>query len=594
MKKQSKNIRSGTLRDYIFSYVGILLLTLSILSCFWLWHLAKNLEEEELRITRSKLYTIGEDVEAQTTIMRRTALEIESMQKFRFQSFQGSKYLEIELLDHLKDYRRDGDIGSTYFLSYLQTDTIFTSAGTTVKLRDYLQAKFEEAECDKIERLIKECCVSPNNKLVLHKAEKTTLFLYPLKADKNAVLCFLATEQAIQSRIQRLVGDLGGTMGIYYNDTCILGEASGYTDTALHAQSQSGNVTLYYDWDETYQISFDSLFSGRELVIVAVVMILLLGTGCVLAYRNYLPMGRIVKKYQNTTEDQISADWDSIDQLIEGLLHEKEEDHRRYQTQYRLLRASAIRMLVADGFSESVQPQTTLLNIHLDAAVYGVICCSGVDARINELFDTLCGDIENLSDDDMILYPYRDHADTLCVLVAAGEEYQVADAADLLQSLLEAKMLGGTAVIMDISKDLSQLRGGTVQTKRIGEEVLENPGHKKNTERQNIIAQQAVQYIQENCTEYNLSLDLIAQKHQITSTYLCRLIRNYMGMGYKEYLVQLRMEAAKKMLAQSNDSVANICVKTGYNNVSHFIKVFQKYTGVTPAKYRENEKNMYG
>ena len=47
------------------------------------------------------------------------------------------------------------------------------------------------------------------------------------------------------------------------------------------------------------------------------------------------------------------------------------------------------------------------------------------------------------------------------------------------------------------------------------------------------------------------------------------------------------MEAAKRLLKDKNISVIDACQQSGYNNVSYFIKVFQKYTGVTPAKYRD-------
>lgn len=83
---------------------------------------------------------------------------------------------------------------------------------------------------------------------------------------------------------------------------------------------------------------------------------------------------------------------------------------------------------------------------------------------------------------------------------------------------------------------------------------------------------------------------MVAQEFHITSTYLCRLIKQQTGESYKEYLTGLRIAAARQMLQEEGSSVADVCQRTGYTNVSHFIKVFQKAEGITPARYRDEYK----
>ena len=62
------------------------------------------------------------------------------------------------------------------------------------------------------------------------------------------------------------------------------------------------------------------------------------------------------------------------------------------------------------------------------------------------------------------------------------------------------------------------------------------------------------------------------------------------GIIARDYLIYLRIEYAKELLGQENISVADLCRKVGYGNVSHFIKLFREVTGVTPAKYRKKVK----
>ena len=48
------------------------------------------------------------------------------------------------------------------------------------------------------------------------------------------------------------------------------------------------------------------------------------------------------------------------------------------------------------------------------------------------------------------------------------------------------------------------------------------------------------------------------------------------------------------LLCQEDISVADLCGKVGYGNVSYFIKLFREITGVTPAKYRKQAKGEAG
>lgn len=96
-----------------------------------------------------------------------------------------------------------------------------------------------------------------------------------------------------------------------------------------------------------------------------------------------------------------------------------------------------------------------------------------------------------------------------------------------------------------------------------------------------------VRHIRENCTRYDLSLDSISQEFGVSPTYLSRLIKDATGENYRDFLASLRMEAAKRLLTEENASVADACQKVGYANISHFIKMFRRATGMTPARYRD-------
>jgi len=71
---------------------------------------------------------------------------------------------------------------------------------------------------------------------------------------------------------------------------------------------------------------------------------------------------------------------------------------------------------------------------------------------------------------------------------------------------------------------------------------------------------------------------------------LCRFFKLNMGKTVFEYLNQIRIEFACKLLMDLNLGILEVCLDSGFNNLSHFNKQFKKVTGVTPSEYRKKYK----
>lgn len=600
----------------LFSYVGMLFLSLGLLSLVVIWHFTENMKAEEIRITKNKLYTIVEDIENQLDTTRDVVLKIAMDEEFCLSNFQFNKYKEIEMLEQLNKYKSSSDIAEHYFLKYTNVNTVYTSSGTTMPLQIYLDSEFEIENQEELVHLLEQSAVEAKNKMYFYKNENDMLFMYPLKkyvsskVGKEAVLCFKTSEEKIEKRMQRLTGNLGGKYVLYYKDFCILGaewnlqkETNQQADV-LEMISLSGNCRIYFLPDEEYYFDWQNVFSTVDILMYASIAALLFVAVFFLANWNYKPMRRFAEKYQSETEGKLAADWNCIDTLFESMLRGKERNSKLIREQYQLLREQTLLLLAAGGYSDKVLEYMTLLNIKTEASIYGIIQCTFTDIQNPQVcYETLNKDVEDLSSEDSFLYSYWKSQNELNVLAALEWEYQLEEVMDLLQSLFEAKNLSAITEVTAVAHDLRQLNMNSVKTadrlqaqeKEIDgccEEDLSWHGNDiyrwgKTSGMRNNTAKKAVEYIISHCTAYDLSLDLIAQEFQISSAYLCRLIKQETGMSYKEYLTKLRMDEAKKILMDKEVSVVDVCQRIGYSNVSHFIKVFQKYTGMTPAKYRD-------
>lgn len=69
-------------------------------------------------------------------------------------------------------------------------------------------------------------------------------------------------------------------------------------------------------------------------------------------------------------------------------------------------------------------------------------------------------------------------------------------------------------------------------------------------------------------------------------------IRSFKALFHQtpiEYLVEYRIEQAKRLLRETDESITNIAFMTGFNNCTYFGKTFRKITQMTPKEYRQNK-----
>ncbi|MDD3340494.1 MAG: AraC family transcriptional regulator [Lachnospiraceae bacterium] len=89
----------------------------------------------------------------------------------------------------------------------------------------------------------------------------------------------------------------------------------------------------------------------------------------------------------------------------------------------------------------------------------------------------------------------------------------------------------------------------------------------------------------ENAYASPLTLEDLAKAADMSSKYFCKFFLEMTHKRPMDYLNYHRIEHACYQLASTEDSVTDIALNCGFNDLSYFIKTFKKYKGVTPGKY---------
>ncbi|TPV35029.1 helix-turn-helix transcriptional regulator [Paucihalobacter ruber] len=90
----------------------------------------------------------------------------------------------------------------------------------------------------------------------------------------------------------------------------------------------------------------------------------------------------------------------------------------------------------------------------------------------------------------------------------------------------------------------------------------------------------------------HISLDEIADKVSMTVPAFCRYFKKVTGKTFTKLVNEYRVVHATKLLLESNMSITDICFECGFNNFSHFNKLFKEITGKSASKYRSELKKI--
>ena len=95
-----------------------------------------------------------------------------------------------------------------------------------------------------------------------------------------------------------------------------------------------------------------------------------------------------------------------------------------------------------------------------------------------------------------------------------------------------------------------------------------------------------VQYIKEHLAD-NLSVEKLSTLACMSKATFFRVFKREFGLTSVEYIVRERLAEAKRLLRHPLASVAEVCLRAGFNNLSYFQALFKKHEGLTPGAYKK-------
>ena len=94
------------------------------------------------------------------------------------------------------------------------------------------------------------------------------------------------------------------------------------------------------------------------------------------------------------------------------------------------------------------------------------------------------------------------------------------------------------------------------------------------------------EYVAENF-KHSISLKTVSEYMHLAPAYFSSRFSKVTGYTFVRYLTVFRLNYAKELLIVGDKSITDICFESGFSNLSHFLRTFKDYFGVTPSCYRK-------
>ena len=117
--------------------------------------------------------------------------------------------------------------------------------------------------------------------------------------------------------------------------------------------------------------------------------------------------------------------------------------------------------------------------------------------------------------------------------------------------------------------------------------LFESKKENKDSQQKDRMIVSITKYLQNHLQE-DVSLNVLAQEFHLNAQYISQLFKSEIGVGFLNYLTNIRIEHAKKLLLSTDDAISDISDQCGYNDYRVFTKVFKKKEGITPSQFRRD------
>ena len=650
MKDNFKMRKENPYLLYYFSFAIVCCVTLSVIFLFINY---QNVKRTEDNYNQEKLGLVCEMLDTHLESQRGITYLISRWKEYQPYYFRQNKYYELEMLEDFNARNVSLALEGMAFLYYDGDEVIFRNDGKKQSLKQYFNFnEYDEAECEVIATALQEVwkgirVYSIADSLYFMSSINVTESI----GNSNAVYCFVVQQNDLEERIQVVSGGLKGNYAIYVADQVVYSNSENPCSVTwagvISATTQNGQMQICWLPEG---IMFPGHMLPLQILLLLSVLLMIFVFASYFAWKSFLPIKGMAEKYREsvsgTDEQEYKNILEELNYMMDAVLKNNMEINEQLAD---FLYTLAEQLELLNDFLQE-KHVAVLCDAPLKA-VY-VLCSMDEEEQYEELKENVqevvdsfernlkvgCGKVysdlskgaasylesldnvhkyaaaqKSLQTENTELIYSKSDIYRICSEMALGNEEGVTRA---INSYVERLRSSNVSLLMqqyifsnfisEVSKtafdnqiELEQSSVSLLVSARNlngfleAASVLVHDYCTKLKDKQEQIAHdeayQVCAYIRKHFADYDLSMEKVAVDLGTTTAFVRKAVKEKTGNSYKDYLIYLRIEYAKGLLEKGKLTVAEVCEKVGYGNISYFIKVFRETTGMTPAVWRDQQ-----
>lgn len=204
------------------------------------------------------------------------------------------------------------------------------------------------------------------------------------------------------------------------------------------------------------------------------------------------------------------------------------------------------------------------------------------------IYECIVFDINMLSKKDNVSSTYIKEILNHKLLLEEYYSYTSSNIYPVIWQLFEAMRDKKTGYQMITLGCFYQFIGVVLNELKYSTNFLQTPYNQKRI----VILKQVLEVI-ETSFHTTLTLEQLSKTAGMSPKYFCRFFQEMTHKSPFDYINYYRTERACHQLLHTAETITDIALNCGFNDLSYFIKIFKKYKGITPAKYRKGTGAAY-
>lgn len=380
VSKRFKN--SGTFSGYVTKYFVALLAVSAVILVATLLYSSNIMLRAERKNEQKNMQIAADSLEKQFQIMERIVLQIGIMAEYQPNVLRLGTYRDIAMLENFKKYTYYSPLSVKYFLAYpSEKKKIYLSEGSTTYFSYYGPMTLGiplEQEDEMYWQILNE--TEPS---FLH-TESHILSVFPVRfygydSSRNAVLCFVLTNQQIQEYLEQVCAGLPEQYAlmvkedlIFNNTDMEMDQLTGASD-CISVMSSGGMICFYApSYLNGWQL-FIAQSSPIFYVIIVLYGALILLMALMMARTSMRPLIQLIEKYI-PDDSKFEYNFKQLDSILDDMA--KMNNDTRYQ-----LRNHLLNLILRGESSEGLLERWSITGIVFERALYCVCLVKGGGER---------------------------------------------------------------------------------------------------------------------------------------------------------------------------------------------------------------------